>query len=317
MRDGPGNPAVRTSNTVLWLSALIVVLASVSAGLGLFWQEGEGPLTFTTLRGQTVRMYGRGLYRHDTLFIGAGNKGVAAVVLALGVPLLILSALLYRRGSLRGALLLLGTLAYFLYVHASMALGAAYNPLFLAYVALFSASLFAFVLAFASIDRQVLPSHFGPRLPRRGLAFFMFACGLVTLCVWLGPLLLSLLQGQPPKLLASYTTMVTEALDLSIITPATFLSGVLLLRGAPLGYLTACSLLGVLVLLGPGFAVGTVNQVSAGVPFTPGEIVGPISGFSVLSLAALGFIAAILRDVSERGTEPTGAPGRRNATPPR
>ncbi|WP_052519184.1 hypothetical protein [Archangium violaceum] len=304
MRADPGNPAVKTSSAVLWLSALIVVLASVSAGLGLFWQEGKGPLTFTTLRGHTVQMYGRGLYRHDTLFIGAGNKGVATVVLVLGVPLLILSALLYRRGSLRGALLLLGTLAYFLYVHASMALGTAYNPLFLSYVSLLSASLFAFMLAFASIDRQVMPSHFTPHLPRRGLAFFMFACGLVTLGVWLGPLLVSLLQGQPPKLLDSYTTMVTEALDLAIITPATFLSGGLLLRRAPLGYLMACSLLGVLVLLGPGVAVGTVNQVLAGVPFTPREIVGPISGFSALSLAALGFLAAILRHVSDGGAGP-------------
>lgn len=292
---------VRTSNTVVWLSVLIAVLALIAAGAGLFWREGEGPASFTTLRGQTVRMYGRGLYRHDTLFIGAGNKGVDAVVLGLGVPLLLLSTWLYRRGSLRGALLLTGVLAYLLYVYASMAFGAAYNPLFLVYVALFSASFFAFVGALASIDRQVLPSHVSPRVPRRGLAFFLFACGGVTLVVWLGPLLGALLQGQPPLLLDSYTTMVTYTLDLALITPATFLSGVLLLRGAPLGYLTAVSLLGILVLLGPGFAVGTVNQLSAGVAFTPGQLVGPLAGFSVLSLAALGFMVAFLRAVSDSG----------------
>jgi hypothetical protein len=36
----------------------------------------------------------------------------------------VISALLYRRGSFRGALLLTGTLGYFLYNYASMALSA-------------------------------------------------------------------------------------------------------------------------------------------------------------------------------------------------
>jgi hypothetical protein len=50
-------------------------------------------------------------------------------------------------------LVLTGALTWFLYVGASYALGAvAYNNLFLIYVALFSASLFAFVLALTSID---------------------------------------------------------------------------------------------------------------------------------------------------------------------
>ena len=70
-----------------------------------------------------------------------------------GSPARRVSSLRYRRGSLRGALLLTGTLGYFLYVYASMALGTVvYNELFLAYVVLFSASLFAFVLALTGID---------------------------------------------------------------------------------------------------------------------------------------------------------------------
>jgi hypothetical protein len=76
-----------------------------------------------------------------------------------------------------------GTLSYFLYVYASYVLGAvAYNELFLLYVALFSASLYAFVLAFTSIDPQALGSRFSARMPRRGPAIFMFASGLVDAC---------------------------------------------------------------------------------------------------------------------------------------
>lgn len=49
------------------------------------------------------------------------------MVLFLGIPLLVVSIVLYQRGSLAGVLLLTGILGYFLYVYASMALGAAYK----------------------------------------------------------------------------------------------------------------------------------------------------------------------------------------------
>ena len=139
---------MKPSNTVIWLSVLIAVLALVATGTALLWQDGGSPFPFTTLRGETAQMYGQGLYRYDSLFTGAGYKGQDTVTLVLGIPLLVVCTLLYRRGSLRGSWLLMGMLGYFLYVYASMALAAAYNVLFLVYVALFSASLFAFIQGF-------------------------------------------------------------------------------------------------------------------------------------------------------------------------
>lgn len=51
----------------------------------------------------------------------------------VGIPMLIFAIFLYRRGSLRSGLLLTGVLACFLYNSASVAFGAAYNPLYLLY----------------------------------------------------------------------------------------------------------------------------------------------------------------------------------------
>jgi hypothetical protein len=300
---------MRTSKAITWLSSLVAALAFVAAGVGLFWQGGSGPFPFTTLHGETVQLYGRGLYRYDTLFVGALNRGTDAVVLALGIPLLLVSSMLSRRGSPRGRFLLTGVLAYFLYVYASVALGAtAYNGLFLVYVALFSASLFAFVRSFAAIGMEPAPASRSPR----GLAVFMLACGAVTAIVWLGMgLLPALLRGEPPKLLDSYATSVTDALDLGIITPICFVTGILLLRRAPLGDAMAVSLLGILAILGPTFVAQTISQRSAGVSFTPGEVVGPIGGFGSLSLVAIGLLVALLRAVGD-GASPRSAGG----TPP-
>jgi hypothetical protein len=96
----------------------------------------------------------------------------------------------------------------------------------------------------------------------------------------------------------SYTTMVTYALDLAIITPAAFLCAALVLRGDPLGYVIAAPLLTLIVLLAPQIILSTVFQRSAGVPFTRGEMIGPVTGFVVLGLIAAWLLVAILRGLS-------------------
>jgi hypothetical protein len=284
---------MKTSRATFWLSILIAALAAVAASVGLFQQSGTAPGSFTTLRGETVKLYATGLYRYNTLFMGAVYKGQDAATLFLGVPLLVLASIFYRRGSLRAALLLSAILAFFLYVYASMALGTAYNPLFLLYTALFSAGFFALAAVLESLGP--LPAAVVERLPRIGPALFMFAGGALTLVAWLTPLLGSMLAGRPPELLGSYTTMVTDALDLAIITPSTIVAGVLILRRSWGGFKIAFPLLGIIVMLLPTITLGTASQLRAGISFAPGEIVGPIAGFAVLGALAVWVLIAILR----------------------
>ena len=195
---------------------------------------------------------------------------------------------------MKGGFLLTGALACFLYNSASLVLGAAYNNLFLLYLVYFSASLYAFVLAFTSIDLQALPGHVSPRLPHRGTAVFMFLAGLSP-CVWLIDIVSALLQGQVPQGLASYTTSVTTVLDVGIITPAAFLAGVLLLRRKPLGYLLASTLLILLTLIGLVVVGQTVMQALDGVVLSTGEIATYVAPFVLLSLIAIWLTARILR----------------------
>ena len=96
------------------------------------------------------------------------------VTLVLGLPLLAISFWLTLRDSLRGRLLLTGTLGFILYTYISMCFGAAYNRLFLVYVALFGLSLYAFILSMMSFDLKTLPAHFSAKLPRRWIAGLLF-----------------------------------------------------------------------------------------------------------------------------------------------
>jgi hypothetical protein len=283
--------------SIVILSILIAILAAIAAATGLFSRSDTEAFSFKTLRGQSVEILGRGLYHYDTVFIGAGYRGQDAVALFLGVPLLIVAIFLYQRGSTCGHLLLVGLLGYFLYLYASMALGAAYNQLFLLYIAIFSASLFAFILAFASVDLGAIAEQIAASLPRRSLAIFMFAAGFVTLFVWGAPLIAALVKGTAPDRMDSYTTMVTFALDLAIITPSTILCAILVLRGHPLGYVIASPLLTLIVLLAPQIVLSTVFQKAAGVPFTTGEMLGPVAGFIVLGIIAAWLLIDLLRGV--------------------
>jgi len=284
--------------TVYVLSLLIAVLSLGAAGVGHFWR-GEGkPRTITTVRGQSAQLYGRGLYRYDTLLNGAGFRAQDAIMLFLAVPLLLVAVILSTRGYYAGHLLLLGTLSFFLYVDASLALGAAYNRLFLVYVALFASSLFAFILTFTSFDHDELATRLAVDAPRESLAIFMIVSGLITLVVWGAPLLSAMRKDTAPDRLDSYTTPITFALDLAIITPSTFISGALILQGDVLGYLIAVPLLVIIILLAPLITLSTITQRKAGVEFSPGEMIGPVAGFVVLGLIAIVLTVLLLGGVA-------------------
>lgn len=290
---------MKFSKALLWLSSLVAVLALVAAGFGLFWQDGGRSFSFTSLHGQVVAMYGQGLYRNDSLLIGANFRGTDVVTLIVGIPLLVLSILWSRHGSLRGAFLLTAMLAYFLYNAASMAFGAAYNSLFLVYIALFSASLFAFVLVITSFDLQALPARVSTRLPRRSIAIFLFVAGLAVPLVWLSDIVGALIQGQVPQTLGSYTTIITYVLDLGVIAPVAILSGVLLLRSFAMSYLLAFIMLVLSLFVGIVVIAQTISALLVAVPLSVGQFVAFVGSFVVLSVIALWLTIVFLRHLSD------------------
>jgi hypothetical protein len=294
---------MKISKILVSLSILTGLLALIQAGAGLFWQNGGSPFPFTTLHGETVQMYGQGIYRYDTYFKAPIFRGTDAVTFFLGVPLLAIAIWLYNRGTLRGELFLAGVLAYFAYNSTSVTLGVAYNNLFLEYIAYFSASLFAFVLAVTSIDIQGLSNRISSNLPRRGIAVLLFVAGGALLFAWLSDLIAWLQPGAIPGV-TSYTTEITHAIDLGIIAPLTFLSGILILRRAPLGYLLSTILLLMLAVIGVVVTVQTVFQLGAGIELAPGLIMGKAGSFAILSLFAVWFLYRIFHGISEPRISP-------------
>jgi hypothetical protein len=286
---------MKTQKVILGLSGAIAVLALVAAGTGVLWQQGGQQYTMTTLRGETVAIWGHGLYRFDAVGTAAQEIAQDVVTLCIGIPLLLVAMGLVAKGTLRGQVLLAGTLGYFLYTYTSMAMLTAYNELFLVYVALFSLSLFAFVLALLAIDVATLPSHFSAQFPRRAIAAFLTFIGVMLALMWLGRIVPGLIAGTPPAGLANMTTLVIQTMDLGIVVPAALLSAVLLLRRAALGYLLAA------IVLVKGFSMGAaitamvVGQMLAGVTVSPVEAVI----FPLFTIGLSTLMVLMLRSLAE------------------
>lgn len=104
---------------------------------------------------------------------------------------------------------------------------------------------------------------------------------------------------QLSPLIGIYSTKITDALDCGVITPATFIAGLLILWRNPLGYLVAFSLLILEVILTPLLVAQTSSQLLVGITFTPAEIIGPIIGFALLGLFALWVLVILLRKTTE------------------
>jgi len=281
------NPALK------WLIPPIFVLTLAAALAGLWPAEGA-PYPLTTFRGEQVTINARGLYYWDTVSSAAQMQANDLVALALGLPLLAVSAWMAFRGSLRGRLLLAGTLGFILYTYITMCFGAHYNALFLVYVALFSLSLFAFVLVMMTFDLDSLPARFSENLPRGWIAGLLFFAAAFLSLAWLGRIAATFSSDSAP-MLENTTSMFIQAMDLGIIVPVCVLSGILLLRRKPWGYLLASVGLTKFLTLGVAVSLMGLNMARVGVPVSVVELVI----FPGMALAGVVMTVILLKHISE------------------
>jgi hypothetical protein len=290
---------MKQQTALYWLVPLIAGLALVAASIGLFTPGNGTPISFTTVREETIEIWGQGFYKFDTPIGATGFTAADLITLALAIPTLAISILLYQRGSLKGGLLLTGALSYFLYNYVSMGFGAAYNNLFLIYTLIFSASLYGLILALLSFDLKTLPTHFRAGLPRRGIGIFLIVSGVILSLIWLVlSIVPALLAGKAPPEAYYYTTFTTGIIDIGIIAPALILGGVLIRRGTPFGYLLASTLLIFTCILGANLTAGGIVQVTKEV-ITIGQAMAFTAPFVILTLIAIWFTVVLFRNVSE------------------
>src|SRR5262249_38782780 len=106
---------------------------------------------------------------------------------------------------------------------------------------------------------------------RRTIAWLVVGFGALLAVLWLGRIMPALIADKAPPGLESYSTLFVQAGDLGLVIPLAVLTGVLLLRRHPVGYLLA----GVLLVKGATFGLALIammlSMAAAGVAIVPVE----------------------------------------------
>lgn len=186
---------------------LSCVLASITAILMVI-QSSTGILFFD-------------LYR-DSAFALQAWRINDPVTLLVAVPVLSISLVLSRRGSLRGFMLMLGSLQYAFYNYAFYLFGAALNIHFLLYAALVVLSGLAFLAGLLSLDGHALSASFSPKTPARPVAAYMGVWAAVLGVAWVVQSLMFAFTGAVPEI-GEEPFRLIAALDLLlVVTPVAF-----------------------------------------------------------------------------------------------
>tara|TARA_R100001143_G_C3360693_1_gene135333 strand:+ start:4375 stop:5271 length:897 start_codon:yes stop_codon:yes gene_type:complete len=220
---------------LIWFIILLSCFASLA---GIFSSGGPGTFEYESIRGETVQIYGEGLYRHMSADVAPQGIAQDYVTFFIGIPLLLLSLFYARNGSLKGRFILAGTLGYFLVTYLFYLVMGMYSELFLIYTALLGTSFFAFILTLFSFDVNRLPSLFNESTPIKTAGSFLILNAIMIALLWLGIVVPPLFDGTIiPTETEHYTTLIVQGLDLGLLLPLAVVSGMLFIKKQPIGFL--------------------------------------------------------------------------------
>ncbi len=225
-------------------------------------------------------------------------QGVGQDFANLGVvlPTLIVATQLAQKGSARALLVWAGVLVYLVYAYLMSAFFVHFGPLFPAYVAILGLAFYLFCATLLNVDLERAARSFTERTPHRLAAAVLIACGAGFFALWSSEVLRALLEGVPPAgvVEAGLPVNPVHVLDLALLLPGLVLTGILLLRGRPLGYFLAPVLLVTLVMLGCAVLAMAAVMIVRGFP-SPIAMLATIGSTTVLSAVVVGFFLGGLR----------------------
>jgi hypothetical protein len=222
------------------LSALVIiisVLAVFASAMGIFSEGGPGRIEHISVHGERVILHGEGIYKNMSAEVAPQGIAQDYVTLFAAVPLLIIALYLSRSGAVRWRFLLTGVLGYFLVTYLFYLMMGMYNELYLVYVVLLGCSFFAFSFLMLSFDRTNIRSFFSNNTPVKGAGAFLIFNAAAIGFLWLSVVVPPLLISSVPEGLQHYTTLVVQGLDLALLLPIAFVSGIFFIRRKGAGYI--------------------------------------------------------------------------------
>ena len=181
---------------------------------------------------------------------------------------------------------LTGVVGYFLVSYFFYLVMGMYNQLFLVYAAIAGCSFYAFLACMHQWKERSDEKIFTTEIPYRMAGGFLVFNAIAIAILWLGIIVPPLVDGSfIPKETEHYTTLIVQGLDLSILLPASFISGWLLYRKKPGGFVYAPVYLVFLSLLMTALSAKVVAMYMSGYHVIPVIFIIPV--FNVMTIACM------------------------------
>lgn len=285
---------MKEKQTITLLTLLIVLLSGIAAAVGIFSDAGPGEFEYKTIRGATVVIYGKGLYKHMSADVAVQGIAQDVVTLFLGVPLLLVALLGYRKESIKSRFLLTGVTGYFFVTYLFYTAMGMYNELFLVYVTLLGLTFFALYNLLASFDSEKVLTYFPIKTPVKFVGGFLIFNSVVITLMWLGHIIPPLLDGTIyPAELHHYTTMIVQGFDLGLLLPVSFVAGLLLIKRKPVGIIAGVPYIIFLSILMTALTAKIVAMGITGVEVFPAVVIIPLFNLITIYCTVL-----ILKNIS-------------------
>lgn len=229
---------MKHQKSLIFLVAGISFVAVFATLTGILSSGGPGTFEYESIRGQTILIYGEGIYKHMSAEVAIQGIAQDYVTLFAAIPTLLISLFYSVKKSLIARFILAGTLGYFFVTYLFYLVMGMFSYLFLVYTFLFGASFFALSFTLLSFDIDKIPESFSYNAPINFAGGFLIFNAFAIGFLWLGIVVPPLLDGSIyPLEVEHYTTLIVQGLDLGLLLPIAFYSGVQLIRKRPVGYL--------------------------------------------------------------------------------
>ncbi len=277
---------MKQKRTISILVLLIAAISAIATSIGIFSNAGYGSYHYDSIRGKTIEIYGKGIYQHMSSDVAIQGIAQDYVTLFIGIPLLLASLWGFRRNSIKCHFLLSGTLGYFFVTYLFYTAMGMYNILFLGWVVLLGCSFFGLFASLISTDISKVKEYFNAKTPTKFVGGFLIFCSVSIALLWLSIVLPPLIDGTIyPESLQHFTTLIVQGFDLGLLLPISFISGLLLIKGEPLGYLAATTYIGFLSILMTALTAKIIAMSMNGANVIPAVFIIPT--FNIITLLCL------------------------------
>jgi hypothetical protein len=267
----------------------------------LFYTVDGQSFDFINQYGNTVKIYGDGIYKNDSYFMAPIFKGTDCTILFLAIPLLITALIIdIKNGTIKTKLFLTAIVALFAYYSTSISIGVVYNMLHLVYIALFSCSIYALIIGFILLGNYTI--KISTIMYTNGLKIFLVFCGLSLFVAWLPDIIVSLINKKSLELIEVYTTQITYVLDMAIMSPLMFICMYNLSKGNSIGYILLGIILNILIVVGVMVIIQAIFQTIAGIDLPIMAIITKVGIFIVMAIVAIYYEAKLFRNIESGKT---------------